>query len=161
MSTANHTSLPAISFEADAALVARLIEDLQYEQTALVTADLDTMEGLIDKRVELLQSISEAANLRYSALEKGGFEANENGMTKWLEALSNKETGLAWLDFQKQLIKAKELNRLNGVLINKSFQRNQEKLDALQGKTTKNNTQFYGKNGQAHAASSTRPSFSV
>lgn len=160
MSTANRTSVPAISFEADATLVAELIHDLQNEQTALVSADLDTIEQMVDKRVELLQALGEAANKRYSALAAAGFEANENGMSKWLELRSNSVLDNAWIDFQKKLAQAKELNRLNGVLINKHFQRNQEKLDALQGKAA-NSTQLYGKNGQAHGGNNARASFSV
>ena len=160
MSTANRTSDPAISFEADATLVVELIQDLQNEQTALVSADLDIIEQMVDRRVELLQALGEAANKRYSALAAAGFEASENGMSKWLELRSSPLLDDAWIDFQKKLAQAKELNRLNGVLINKHFQRNQEKLDVLQGKSA-NNTQLYGKNGQAHGGNSSRASFSV
>lgn len=160
MSTANHTSVPAISFEADATLVAELIHDLQHEQTALVSADLDTIEQMVDRRVGLLQALGEAANTRYAALAAAGFEANETGMSKWLELRSSPLMDDAWVNFQKQLAQAKELNRLNGVLINKHFQRNQEKLDVLQGNAT-NSTQLYGKNGQSRGGSSTRASFSV
>lgn len=160
MSTANRTSVPAISFEADATLVAELIQDLQNEQTALVSAELDIIEQIVDRRVGLLQALGEAANQRYAALAAAGFEANENGMSKWLESCSNQVIDNAWIDFQRQLAQAKELNRLNGVLINKHFQRNQEKLDALQGKAA-NNTQLYGKNGQTHGANGSRASFSV
>mgnify|MGYP001550325292 CR=1 FL=1 len=160
MSNANRTSVPAISFEADATLVAELIHDLHHEQTALISADMDIIEQMVDKRVGLLQALGEAANQRYSALAAAGFEANENGMSKWLELRSSPVIDEAWVNFQRQLAQAKELNRLNGVLINKHFQRNQEKLDALQGNTA-NSTQLYGKNGQARGANSSRASFSV
>jgi flagella synthesis protein FlgN len=160
MTTANSTSVPAISFEADATLVAELIQDLQQEQTALVSADLDMIEQMVDRRVGLLQALGEAANVRYKALAAAGFEANESGMSNWLQQRSSQVIDEAWVDFQKKLAQAKELNRLNGILINKHFQRNQEKLDALQGKAA-NNTQLYGKNGQANGNNSSRASFSV
>ncbi|MFD1121519.1 flagella synthesis protein FlgN [Methylophilus flavus] len=160
MSTADRTSVPAISFEADATLVAELIDDLQNEQTALISADLDMIEQMVDRRVGLLQALGEAANTRYTALAAAGFEANENGMSKWLELRSSSVLDDAWVKFQKQLAQAKELNRLNGVLINKHFLRNQEKLAVLQGNAT-NSTQLYGKNGQSRGGSSTRASFSV
>jgi flagellar biosynthesis protein FlgN len=160
MSTADRTSVPAISFEADATLVAELIDDLQNEQTALISADLDMIEQMVDRRVGLLQALGEAANTRYTALAAAGFEANENGMSKWLELRSSSVLDNAWVKFQKQLAQAKELNRLNGVLINKHFLRNQEKLAVLQGNAT-NSTQLYGKNGQSRGGSSTRASFSV
>ncbi len=158
MTFANHSS-SQVSFEKDAALVSELLNDLQSEQSALVSADLDTIERMVDKRVELLQALGAAANARYDALAAAGFEPNELGMSAWLKKQSSQELDQAWITFQEQLVQAKELNRLNGILINKNFQRNQEKLDALNGKSSA--PQFYGKNGQAHRANTTRSSFSV
>lgn len=158
MTSANHLT-SSVSFDKDAALVSSLLNDLQEEQTALVSADLDMIERMIDKRVELLQELSAAASSRYDALAAAGFEPNEQGMAAWLQQQSSQILDKAWLTFQQQLARAKELNRLNGILINKHFQRNQEKLDALNGKTAA--PQFYGKNGQAHRANSSRSGFSV
>ncbi len=158
MTSANHLT-SSVSFDKDAALVSSLLSDLQEEQTALVSADLDMIERMIDKRVELLQELGAAASSRYDALAAAGFEPNEQGMSAWLEQQSNQMLDKAWVTFQQQLARAKELNRLNGILINKHFQRNQEKLDALNGKSAA--PQFYGKNGQAHRANSSRSGFSV
>jgi flagellar biosynthesis protein FlgN len=158
MTTANHLSSP-VTFEKDAALVSELLSDLQSEQSALVTADLDVIERMVDKRVELLQALGAAANARYDALASAGFEPNEQGMAVWLQKQSSQLLDSAWVTFQQELTQAKELNRLNGILINKHFMRNQEKLDALNGKTSA--PQFYGKNGQAHRANSSRSGFSV
>ena len=158
MTSANHLT-SSVSFDKDAALVSSLLNDLQEEQTALISADLDMIERMIDKRVELLQELGAAASSRYDALAAAGFEPNEHGMSAWLEQQSNQMLDKAWITFQQQLARAKELNRLNGILINKHFQRNQEKLDALNGKSAA--PQFYGKNGQAHRANSSRSGFSV
>jgi len=158
MTTANHLSSP-VTFEKDAALVSELLSDLQSEQSALVTADLDVIERMVDKRVELLQALGAAANSRYDALAAAGFEPNEQGMSVWLQKQSSQLLDSAWVTFQQDLTQAKELNRLNGILINKHFLRNQEKLDALNGKSSA--PQFYGKNGQAHRANNSRSGFSV
>jgi len=158
MTSANHLS-SQVSFEKDAALVSQLLNDLQSEQSALVSADLDTIERMVDKRVELLQALGAAANARYDALAAAGFEPNEQGMSAWLKKQSSQVLDQAWISFQEQLVQAKELNRLNGILINKNFQRNQEKLDALNGRPSA--PQFYGKNGQTHSANTTRSSYSV
>lgn len=160
MTNANPNAIPQIRFDADTHLVEALIEDLQNEQKALVKADLATIEQIIDKRVSLLQALGEAANQRYAALSAAGFEANEKGMAKWLELRHGNGVDVAWEEFQKKLAQAKELNRVNGMLITKHFQRNQEQLDAIQGKSP-NAMQFYGKNGQTHAARSSRTSFAV
>ncbi|HEY0905963.1 MAG TPA: flagellar protein FlgN [Methylophilus sp.] len=148
-----------ISFETDASLVAALLEDLQQEQNALVVADLDTIEAMLERRSGLLQSLAAAANQRYAALAAAGFAANEDGMADWLQQLADAGLTRDWVVFQQSLVKVRELNRLNGILIQKQFQRNQEKLDALHGKASP--SQLYGKNGHAHGAQSTRASFSV
>lgn len=159
MTSANHSSTAQVTFEKDAALVSELLSDLQSEQSALIAADLDTIERMVDRRVELLQALGAAANERYDALAAAGFEPNEQGMAVWLQKQSSTLLDSAWVTFQQQLTQAKELNRINGILINKNFMRNQEKLDALNGKSAA--PQFYGKNGQTHRANTTRSSFSV
>jgi flagella synthesis protein FlgN len=49
------------------------------------------------------------------------------------------------------------MNRLNGVLINKHFNRNQQLLNHLQGNSSAGDV--YGKNGQAKAYAQARGSF--
>ena len=155
-SATQHT---AVSFEQDAALVTALLQDLQSEQVALIDADLERIEQMVDKRLELLQALGAAASARYEALAAEGFEASEQGMAGWLNTQADGSLNHAWTTFQQQLVQAKELNRLNGILINKHFQRNQEKLDALTGKQTA--PQFYGKNGHTQRANDSRSSYSV
>lgn len=150
-----HTS--SVSFEKDAALVTALLQDLQLEQTALINADLNRIEQMVDKRVELLQALGAAASARYEALALAGFEASEQGMAAWLSSQSNASLSQAWVEFQQQLINAKELNRLNGILINKEFQRNREKLDSLTGSTALPN--FYGKNGHTNFSNDSKKSY--
>lgn len=157
MTQANFSN--TISFETDAALVAVLCEDLLAEQDALIAADLTRIEQMLDKRAPLLQSIATAAQQRYDALALAGYEASENGMAAWLQKQANSAMNQAWVVFQKQLVQSKELNRLNGLLINKHVLRNQEKLDVLTGKSAA--PQFYGKNGQTQGASQSRAGFSV
>jgi len=103
MTTANHLSSSSVTFEKDAALVSELLSDLQSEQSALVTADLDTIERMVDKRVELLQALGAAANARYDALAAAGFEPNEQGMSVWLQKQSSQLLDSAWVTFQQQL----------------------------------------------------------
>lgn len=157
MTTASSTY--HISFANDAALVAVLCEDLMAEQAALIAADLTRMEAMLEKRGPLLQSLAAAAKQRYDALAALGFEASENGMAAWLQQQADDKLNQAWIHFQKQLAQSKELNRLNGLLIHKHFQQNQEKLDVLTGNTA--SQQFYGKNGQTHGGHLARTGVSV
>lgn len=148
-----------IVFEQDTLLVNQLLLDLQYEQEALVVADINAIEKLIDQRLVLLQQLSVAAKNRYDALAAQGYEANEKGMAQWLDAQAKPALHLAWVSFQKSLVQAKEMNRLNGVLINKHFNRNQQVLAHLQGDTSK--AAMYSKNGQAKSQLYLRNSFSA
>jgi flagellar biosynthesis protein FlgN len=149
----------AITFEQDAQLVIQLLKDLQNEQAALVVSDIDTIETLIDKRLVLLQQLSIAAKYRYDALAAQGYEANENGMAKWLKVQAKPALDKAWVSFQKSLIQAKEMNRLNGVLISKHFNRNQQVLNQI--KADPQSTDIYSKSGQSKSQSYLRNSLSA
>ncbi len=143
-----------ISFEQDAQLVSQLLEVLTREQSSLVMVDIDAIEALMVEKSMLLQSISIAAKSRYDALTVKGFTASEAGMVEWLKQHANTAVSESWLNFQKTLSQAKEMNRLNGMLIGKHFNRNQQLLNHLQGNSSK--AVGYGKDGQAKSQSPSR-----
>ncbi|MDX1914545.1 MAG: flagellar protein FlgN [Methylophilus sp.] len=153
------TAKLTITFEQDAQLVTYLIADLQNEQSALIKSDIHAIEALVDKRLLLLQQLSMAAKNRYDALAANGFEANEKGMLDWLNVQAKPVLTNAWKSFQKSLAQAKEMNRLNGILISKHFNRNQQLLSHLQGDARK--ADIYGKNGQAKSQNFLRGPLSV
>jgi flagella synthesis protein FlgN len=150
------TSTQHISFEQDAQLVESLLETLSREQTSLVIADIDSIEALIEEKSVLLQSINITAKSRYAALAANGFEPSEVGMLAWLKHQAKPAINELWESFQKTLNQAKEMNRLNGMLINKHFNRNQQLLSHLQGNSSASDV--YGKNGQAKSQSPSRGS---
>jgi flagella synthesis protein FlgN len=145
-----------ITFEQDAKLVNNLLEVLTREQSSLVLSDIDAIEAAMEEKSVLLQNISLTANSRYAALAAGGFAPNESGMTTWLKSQTKPALVESWERFQKSINQAKEMNRLNGVLINKHFNRNQQLLNHLQGSS--DNGGVYGKNGQAKSQASSRSS---
>ncbi|MES1987542.1 MAG: flagellar protein FlgN [Pseudomonadota bacterium] len=148
------TSNLMINFEQDAKLVSNLLEVLTREQSSLVLSDIDAIEAVMEEKSVLLQNISLTANTRYAALAAGGFAPNESGMTAWLKSQTKATLAESWERFQKSISQAKEMNRLNGILINKHFNRNQQLLNHLQGST--DNGGVYGKNGQATSQSGSR-----
>lgn len=143
-----------ITFEQDAKLLINLLEVLTREQSSLVLADIDAIEAIMEEKSVLLQTISQVANTRYAALAAGGFDASEAGMTNWINSQAKPLLAQSWDLFQKSISQAKEMNRLNGMLINKHFNRNQQLLNQLQGGSE--NGGVYGKNGQAKSQSSSR-----
>ncbi|HSH71434.1 MAG TPA: flagellar protein FlgN [Methylophilaceae bacterium] len=143
-----------ISFEQDSKLVNQLLAVLSREQTNLVMADIDAIESLLEEKSVLLQQMNLTAKARYEALAVGGFEASELGMGVWLKQQSKPAVNDAWADFQKALSQAKEMNRLNGMLINKHFTRNQQMLNHLQGNSSAGGV--YGRDGQAKPQANSR-----
>ena len=148
-----------IDFEKDAQLTDQLIVLLEREQGRLINADIEAIDVLLEEKSQLLQRISLTAQSRYEALSRAGFEASENGMTAWLQAQNIVALLQLWQDFQKSLAQAKELNRVNGLLISKHFNYNQKALNHLQGIQTSN--LLYGANGQATGKVYSRGSLAV
>ncbi len=149
----------SISFEQDAKLVNELLALLSREQSKLVMIDMDAIEGLLEEKSVLLESISLTAKSRYDLLAANGFEPTEAGMQAWLKHASVPALDRAWSDFQLTLNQAKEMNRLNGMLINKHFNRNQQLLNHLQGASSAGSV--YGRDGQAKPSSSSRPTLTA
>jgi flagella synthesis protein FlgN len=136
----------AISIEQESRTVDRLIETLEQEQSCLIQADFEQVQTLLEEKSTLLQSLNQLSQERYQWLSTAGYPANESGMSDWLK--ENREHALqtSWLTMQQALLKAKELNRINGMLINKHLTRNQQLLSTLRGQTEID--QFYGPSGQ-------------
>ena len=136
----------AISIEQESRTVGSLIETLEQEQSCLIQADFERVQTLLEVKSALLQSLNQLSQERYQWLSAAGYPANESGMSDWLK--ENREHALqtSWLTMQQSLLKAKELNRINGMLINKHLTRNQQLLSTLRGQTESG--QFYGPSGQ-------------
>jgi flagellar biosynthesis protein FlgN len=148
-------------FHQDAKLLNELVMLLTKEQTSLVNMDIDVVERIIDEKSMVIQKITEATKIRHQALGKAGFDANENGMVSWVRANEDKKIHATWADFQKKLTQAKELNRVNGQVINQHFKRNQEALNVLHGKAANAGSSVYGPNGQTSTHSMMRASLSA
>lgn len=142
-----------ISFEQDAQLATQLLATIRNEQSALLKADIAAIELLLDEKSNVLQRMNAVVLSRYEALAANGYEPNEIGMAAWLKAEAKPALNDAWMMMKKTLIQAKELNRLNGILISKQFNLNKQLLSHLQGST---GGDVYGRNGQARTQTATR-----
>ena len=138
-------------FHQDAKRLNELVALLTKEQTSLVQMDIEDVEQILDEKSVLIQQIADATKTRHQALGQAGYDANENGMATWIRASENQQMHADWEVFQDQLAKAKELNRVNGQMINQHFKRNQQALNTLQGKAPNANAGVYGANGQTSA----------
>ena len=143
-----------ISFDTERQLAARLLDELASELGILTSGEIDRMEDLLERKSGLIQHLSQASHKRYQALAEIGFSADETGMQQWLQQQHSENLTIRWNEFQDLLTRGKEANRVNGLLINKHFNRNKQVLDVLHG--TRQTGQFYGPDGQASAGSALR-----
>ena len=147
-------TIETISFEEDARLMGEFLQLLEREQNCLITNNVNEIELIVAEKTSLLQQINEAAKKRYALLAKHHFESNENGMVAWVIEQVDANLKKRWDAFQQLLFRAKETNRLNGILINKHFNRNRQILQGLQNAVKSSET--YGRNGQTKSSSSIR-----
>ena len=131
--------------------VISLLDLMKQEQTLLVAADADGLAELTPRKNALLQALAELSAERHAALLAAGCEGSEAGMEPWLAVGGTDEARAQWeqlLDLARQ---AKELNRVNGMLINKQLAHNQGVLNALRMPAGAEAGGVYGSSGQTVA----------
>lgn len=147
-----HNGVPILLLREEQRLITALLEILKEEQQYLVAADIDNLSAVTPRKSELLSQMAVLASERHKALAQAGFEAREAGMEVWLAAHGTPEDNALWNTVLEQTREAKELNRLNGMLINKQLSHTQSALQTLRpqgqagtvygpsGRTTTSNT---------------------
>jgi flagella synthesis protein FlgN len=145
---------PSHSLQEEARIAHVLLELLKKEQAQLIAADIDSLTALTEEKTRLIAQLSELATQRQNALTAAGFDAQESGMQAWLTAQNLPAANQAWKELLKLAQDAKEINRINGLLIGKHLARNQNALNVLKG--APQGQGLYGPNGQASAGASGR-----
>jgi flagella synthesis protein FlgN len=120
---------------------------MKTEQQFLVSADADGLSTISPKKLQLAQKAAELSRLRHKALGAAGFPALEAGMEPWLAVGGNDELRAQWNRLLELSREAKELNRVNGMLVNKQLAHTQGMLNALRPAAA--GAGVYGPGGQA------------
>lgn len=131
-----------------------LVALMEQEQQLLVTLNVDALAELTPKKNALLADLTAQSIQRYTTLAELGFEGEEAGMANWVEA--NPEARASWQALLDLATQAKELNRVNGILINKQLANNQTILNALRTPTNSDVGTMYGASGQTVTSSLSR-----
>jgi flagellar biosynthesis protein FlgN len=126
-----------------------LIELMKQEQQLLVAADADGLAETTPRKNALLQALADLSAQRHAALAAAGCDASEAGMEPWLAVGGNDEARTQWEALLVLAREAKELNRVNGMLINKQLAHNQGVLNALRMPAGADAGGVYGASGQA------------
>jgi flagella synthesis protein FlgN len=139
---------PAENFSDEREAVHSLLELLRREQTHLIDADVDQLATLTAEKSRVAIRMSELAKERHRKLATAGFEASESGMQAWVDSPeATSAVRQSWKELLELGRSAKELNRVNGLLISQHLGRNQAALNVLQRNAHGGN--FYGPNGQS------------
>jgi flagellar biosynthesis protein FlgN len=146
---------PLATLHDEQATIGSLIDVMQQEQQFLVSADSDGLDQITPQKSALVQQAASLASQRHQALGSAGFAASENGMAAWL-AEASAEARAQWTSLLNRTRAAKELNRVNGLLINKQLSHAQQALNAMRTPANGGEPGFYGPSGQTTAGGPSR-----
>jgi flagella synthesis protein FlgN len=127
---------------------------LKQEQLHLVSADIENLIEVTAKKTAQVGKMAALAGARHHALGVAGFAAQETGMQTWMTANGSSADASLWQQVLDLAREAKEINRINGMLINKQAVHTQSALNAL--RPNAQGSDVYGPNGQASNAPASR-----
>ena len=147
---------PNATLPAEHERIEALVELMKQEQQFLVAADADGLAGLTARKAALVQELAQLSRQRHGALGSAGFVPAEGGMEPWLAAHGDDAARTAWSALLALTTEAKELNRVNGMLINRQMAHNQTVLNALRTPTAAPEATLYGAKGQTFGSAPSR-----
>lgn len=130
-----------------------LLKLLQQEQELLISADAEGLNAAVEEKSRLVARLAELTGQRHMALAACGLEASEAGMQAWYDAGAS-DARDTWERLLELAHGAKELNRINGMLIGQHLSRTQTALNVLRGAPA--GSSMYGPDGQTTAPASGR-----
>jgi flagella synthesis protein FlgN len=149
-------TLPHATLTSEHERIAALVDLMKQEQQLLVAADADALGELTPRKVALVQELAQLSRQRHGALGAAGFIAAEAGMEPWLAARGDDASRAAWSQLLAATAEAKELNRVNGMLLNRQMAHNQTVLNALRTPTAAPESTLYGAKGQTFGSAPSR-----
>ena len=151
---------PLTTLRDEQRLITSLVELMQQEQQFLIGADSDALATITVQKSALVQQMTALAAQRHQALGGVGFAAGEAGMEPWLAAGGAGDTensaGVLWRDLLARTRAAKELNRVNGMLISKQMTHTQVVLNAMRTPAGGLDADVYGPSGKTSAGGPSR-----
>lgn len=146
---------PLTTLNDELALISSLVELMKQEQRHLVGIDVDGLLDLTPQKSQLVQDMAALSAQRHRALGALGMAADENGMQAWLPTAGADARAL-WQRLLERTTEAKELNRVNGMLIAKQMAHTQTIMQAMRTPTAAADNSVYGPNGQTSGLTSSK-----
>lgn len=140
--------------EGEVKLLEQFVELLRSEQTALAQGAADDLPRLANQKNGLVVQLNLISAQRTTFLQAHGFTADRAGIDDWCAQAQDAEITATWQQVLQLAAEARELNRVNGELIQIRMQFNAKALEALGG--AKNSLELYGPDGQSTKPGSRR-----
>jgi flagella synthesis protein FlgN len=146
---------PGATLRDEQQVIGSIVELMKTEQQLLISADADGLSTITPNKLQLAQRAATLSRVRHKALGAAGFPADETGMEPWLAVGGNAEHRDAWNRLLDLTREAKELNRVNGMLVNRQLGQTQAALSELRGPAG-NPAGVYGPAGQTMSTGPSR-----
>ena len=146
------------NLEAELQAFQDFIQVLQTEQDALVQGNVDPLLELAQIKSEKVVLLSQLAESRTRFLSARGYDQEHGGMAKWLQQPrdgGNPQIVELWQQLLTLAENARQLNQINGSMIDTRLRNNQQALAILQAAAKQN--ALYGPDGQTQSLSLGKP----
>jgi flagella synthesis protein FlgN len=139
---------PLSTLRDELSLVQTLIDLMKDEQRLLVDADTDGLSAVTAQKNGLVVQLAGMSQQRHAQLQAAGFAAEDASMERWLAEHKDLDAAALWQDLLAATREAKELNRVNGMLITKHLTHNQQLINAMRTPAGGAEASVYGPSGQ-------------
>ena len=140
--------------ENEARLLDHFVGLLRREQTSLSQGAAEDLPELAEQKNGLVIQLNDLSARRAAFLEAHALPANRTGIDAWFAQEKNGDAAEAWQNVLALAAEARELNRVNGELIQARMQFTAKALEALSG--AKTSLELYGPDGQSTKPGSRR-----
>jgi flagella synthesis protein FlgN len=146
---------PGATLRDEQQLIGSIVDLMKTEQQLLISADADGLSSLTPKKLQLAQQAVGLSRMRHQALGAAGFAPAETGMEPWMAVGGNDDVRTQWARLLELTRQAKELNRVNGMLLHRQLAHTQGVLNALRGDEG-GAANVYGPGGQSSGFGASR-----
>lgn len=123
-------------------LINELLDLLDHEQHSLIKHNLESLQTLTESKTPLVNQLNHYHQHYLSLLSSNNLNPSDT-----IAKLADRELENLWIQLLESSAKAKETNRINGLLIHRLLNQNQQKQSILHN-NEKNLPALYGPDGQ-------------
>ena len=138
--------------EKDLSDLAALLSALNEESNALKERNSDQISALAKTKATLVKQIEDRARAKVKLITASGAKIEAGKVKTGIDALGDQELSALWHESLVKLDECKELNQINGLIIERSRTRNKKIMDLVRGQHS--TPTLYGNKGAEQAYSS-------